>query len=119
MKVFERCKMLAYFLYDSNHNKFTCNKWANDFRNDVKVNLILKKKINNSDSRNVYLYGYNMETKHSTVFFDGGGWMSRNLDKFHIGDTIIKQKGKYTIYIKRKDQVISIPFKCDKIYFDR
>jgi len=109
--------IIVYFIYDSSTNKFTCDGWAKDFRDNKKFNLVLTHKVNNY-SRNAYLYGKDLTNEESTEFYDGGGWIAQNFNKFKIGDTLIKKLGKYTIMIKRKGETILIPFECDKIYQD-
>ncbi|MGZ3872272.1 MAG: hypothetical protein ACXVJD_05110 [Mucilaginibacter sp.] len=109
---------ILYIIYDATSNKFTCDKWANDFRDNNGFNLVLTKKTNNN-SRNAYLDGVDLTNKETTEFHDGSGWIAHNFDKFNIGDTLTKKIGKYTIVIKRKGKTILIPFECDKIYRDR
>jgi hypothetical protein len=98
---------------------FTCDNWANGFRDGDEFHLILAKK-ENGNSRDSYFYGTDLKYKGPTRYIDGGGWIERNFDKFKIGDTLIKDIGKYTIVIKRKGKTILLPFECNgKIYKDK
>lgn len=99
--------------------EFSCDEWADSFKEDKMFHLVLDKKETNT-GRDVYFYGIDLSTKNYIEFYDGSGWIAGNFDKFNIGDTLIKNKGKYTIIIKRKGKVILIPFECnDKIYSDK
>jgi len=111
--------VIVFVIYDASSNKFTCDGWANDFKEHQSFNLVLSKKENNY-SRDAYLYGIDLKNKQPTEFYDGGGWIARNFDIFKIGDSLIKDKGKYTIIIKRKGKTILVPFKCgSNIYVDK
>jgi hypothetical protein len=103
---------------------------AKSFRDDKSFHLVLVKKEEKSDEREAYFYGIDLETKTNTEFYDGSGWMAENFDKFKIGDTLIKDKGKYSITIKRAGKTILIPYIFDgyskwndhelihKVYYD-
>jgi hypothetical protein len=119
--VFGSLLIIIIFLYlaSSNSNKFSCDVWANDFRDNAKFHLVLAEKENH-ESRDAYFYGTELHTKDRVRFYDGGGWIAGNFDKFRIGDTLIKDAGKYTIIIKRKGKTVLIPFECNgKIYDDK
>jgi len=101
-------------------NKSNGDEAANDFKDHVKLNLVLKKIANPGNDRGVYFYGTDLSDGESTEFSDEGGWIALNLDKFKIGDTLIKPIGKYNIFIKRKGKRFSIPFILDgKCYIDK
>lgn len=109
----------AVIFFSSCLPEFSCDEWANDFRDNAKFNLVLTGKENNY-SRDAYFYGVDLYNKESTKFYDGGGWIAYNFAKFKIGDTLIKNSGKYTIIIKRKGTTILVPFKCSgKVYIDK
>lgn len=111
--------VVVYFIYYASTDNFTCDGWANDFRDSKEFHLILIKKENNQ-SRDAYFYGIDLKNKENTKFHDGGGWIARNFEKFNIGDTLLKDVGKYSIIIKREGKTILIPFKCgEKIYIDK
>jgi len=104
--------------WESKQPKFSCDAWAKSVKDDMEFGMILTKKENSNHSRNSDFYGIDINNKLTTEFHDGGGWISRNFDKFDIGDTIIKNKGEYTITIKRKGKTIPIYFECDRVYRD-
>jgi hypothetical protein len=108
----------TYSIYDLNTHKFSCDEWANSFKDKKGFNLVLTKKKNNY-SRDAYFYGIDLSTKEPIEFYDGSGWIAQNFDKFNVGDTLIKNIGKYTITIKRKGKIIQVPFICDKTYADK
>lgn len=110
--------IIVLLIYHSSSNTFTCDKWANDFRDDAQFNLVLTKK-ENSHSRDAYFYGIDVASKKNTEYYDGGGWIAQNFSKFEIGDTLTKERGKYTIIIKRAGKILLIPFECDKVYSDK
>jgi hypothetical protein len=120
MKFLNRNQWLAIFLFLSAcKSEFTCDEWANSFRDDKKFNLVLTKKENNY-SRDSYFYGIDLNSNETTEFYDGSGWIAHSFDKFKIGDTLIKRPGRYTIIIKRKGKTVSVPFECSgKIYIDK
>ncbi len=99
--------------------KFSCDKLAEDFKNNKTFNLVLHKKYNNYNSRDAYLYGSDIQTGYDTEFYDGTGYIAHNLDKFIVCDTLIKKAGQYSIIIKRGSKTILLPFSCvDKVYKD-
>jgi hypothetical protein len=111
--------IILFFIYESGSHKFSCDEWANDFRDNVQFNMLLTKK-SNSYSRGTYFYGIDVENKEPTEFQDGGGWTEDIFDRLVIGDTILKIKGKYTLIIKSRGKKFEIPFKCGgKIYADK
>ena len=98
---------------------FSCDEWASNFRDDETFKLVLEKKYN-SESRDVYFYGKDIESKKEIEYREGGGWLAHNFDKFQVGDTLIKDKGKYTIFIKRNGRTTSLLLECGgKIYVDK
>ncbi|RFZ92538.1 hypothetical protein D0C36_14020 [Mucilaginibacter conchicola] len=103
-----------YFI--SREPKFSCDDYAKGFRDDYECHLILSHK--SDDHIFAYFFGTDLYTHQSTDVKDGSKWISKNFDKFRKGDTIIKNKGEYTITIKRKGEVVSIPFECNRIYPD-
>jgi hypothetical protein len=107
--------VLIAFYFISREPKFSCDDYAKGFRDDYECHLILSHK---SQSSITYFFGTDLYTHQSTDVKDGSKWISKNFDKFHKGDTIIKNKGEYTITIKRKGAVIDIPFECGRIYPD-
>ncbi|MDB5122242.1 MAG: hypothetical protein JWP94_371 [Mucilaginibacter sp.] len=101
-------------------SKYTCDDGANYFKDHVKFNLILTKKENPNKGREVDLYGIDLYNNEPTDFHDENGWIKENIDKFIKSDTLIKEKGKYSIIIKRTNKVITIPYECDeKRYIDK
>jgi hypothetical protein len=98
---------------------YTCDDGANYFRDHVKFNLILTKKEYDG-GREVDLYGIDLYDNERTDFHDDDGWIAENIDKFIKSDTLIKEKGKYSIIIKRKNKTITIPYECNgKRYIDK
>jgi hypothetical protein len=98
---------------------FTCDNWANGFRDTDEFHLVLTKK-EIDDGRNVYFYGIGLKYGQPIKYHDDDSWIAHNFDKFTIGDTLIKDIGKYTIIIKRKGKTILLPFECNgKIYQDK
>jgi hypothetical protein len=91
---------------------YSCDEAAKSFKDDYQFHLVLKEKENHM-SNDSYFYGVDLETKENTRFYDGSGWIALNFDKFKIGDTLIKDIGKYTITIKRTGKTILIPYVCD------
>jgi hypothetical protein len=110
--------VVAFFIYKMSSNKFSCDEWANDFRDNANFHLILTKKETNNYSRGAYFYGIDLKNKQPTMYYDRSAWMAHNLDKFKIGDTLLKDVGRYGITIKRKGKIILIPFECGKVYVD-
>ncbi len=112
------CMVALCMLLHSCLPEFSCDEWANDFRDSKEFNMILTKKKNHM-SRDVSLYGVDPKTKKDVDFVDGSGWIQLNLDSFKIGDTITKKIGKYTIVIKRRGSIKLLRFECGgKIYRD-
>ncbi len=106
--------IMAYFAV--REPKFSCDNFADDFKENFSGNLILmSKKFGGGIAT---LSGIDLSTKNKVNNEDYTKWLIDNFDKFKIGDTIIKKKGKYTIIIKRKGQMVEIPFECDKVYKD-
>jgi hypothetical protein len=100
--------------YDSKH-QFTCDKWANNFKDKEEFHLVLTGK--NNTGRDAYLDGKDLRNKKQIEYHEDSGWIEDCIDTFRVGDTLIKDIGKYCIIIKRKGKTISIPFSCDgKIY---
>ena len=115
IKIFGILLFIVYLIYSDSTAQFTCDKWANNFKNKEQFHLILTSK--NTNNKIGYLKGLDIVSKQYTEYEDGGGWIAQNIDTFKIGDTLIKKLGKYSVIIKRKDKTISLPFKCeDKIY---
>jgi hypothetical protein len=110
---------LIYFIFGIGNKPFSCDVWAENVKNNKEFHLILTGKYNHNQSRDSYLYGIDLKTNQKTEYYDGSGWITRNLEKFYIGDTLVKAKGKYSIIIKRKSKTITVPFECDRIYNDR
>jgi hypothetical protein len=95
---------------------YTCDDFANDFKNDQSFHLKLLSKKH--EGRNVFFEGTDLVSKQKIEHRDGGGFIITVYDKFNIGDTLIKQKGKYQIIIIRKGKKIIIPYECGKTYIN-
>jgi len=100
----------------SKEPKFSCDNYAKDFKNTYECHIVLSHK--NESNGISYLFGTDLSTHDETHVEDGSKWIYENFEKFHKGDTIIKNKGEYSITIKRKGKTILIPFKCDRVYPD-
>ena len=94
----------------------TCDEIAKSFRDDEQFHLVLTEK--NHKGREAHLYGIDLKYKQETEFFDDSGWIEETFDKFQIGDTLLKDLGKYTIIIKRGHKTIKIPYECEKFQGD-
>ena len=60
--------------------------------------------------RDVTLYGKRIDNNHDTTFMNETGYLLKVYDQIHLGDTIIKAKGKYTLHIKNRYETKDIPF---------
>ncbi len=106
--------ILALVLFMHDHS-YTCDDYANDFKNDVDFGLVLIHKSHNG--RNVYLLGQDLKSHSIRDYDDGGGGLLLIYEKMNVNDTIIKKKGKYQVVIKRKQGTIVLPYICgDKGY---
>jgi hypothetical protein len=114
MKRFYNCSLVIgviAFLLSCSYT--SCDELAANFKNEEQFHMVLIKKENNN-SRNTYLYGIDLNTKEKVTYLDGSGWLEDNFEKFKIGDTLIKDLGKYSIVIKRNGKTILIPCVCDR-----
>jgi hypothetical protein len=100
----------------SKEPKFSCDNYAKAFNKTYECHMILSHK--NESNGISYLFGADLRTHKQTHVEDGSKWIYKNFEKFHKGDTIIKNRGEYTITIKRNGATILIPFKCDRVYPD-
>ncbi len=108
---------ITFFLASCEHDA-SCDKIAKDFKDNAQFHLVLTEKENHH-SRDAFFYGIDLKTKkENTKFYDGSGWIAQNFDKFKVGDTLIKDAGKYTIIIKRGKKAILIPYVCQKYISD-
>lgn len=71
------------------------------WKNTQEMNLILTSK-SNDNSHEIDLTGIDITTGKEVTFHDGSGWILSNYNRFLIGYTIIKEKGKYKVFVKRK-----------------
>jgi hypothetical protein len=101
----------------STGTKFSCDGWANNFKDSFQCNIVLHEKKRNAGI--VTLSKFDLEKKGMVECNDYTKWIGDNFEKFHKGDTIIKRKGEYSSTIKRKNKTIVIPFECDKVYVDK
>lgn len=109
--------VVSVVVYIAKTPKFSCDNWAKGFEKNFSCNIILTKKSNNHGIG--VLTGINIRTRATDNCIDASTWIIDNLDKFKIGDTIIKNRGDYTIAIRRKNASLKIFLKCgDKIYKD-
>lgn len=110
--------MIVILIYlASTEKKFSCDDWANGFKQNFQCNIVLTDKDNGTAITT--LTGIDLETKRIINCDDESKWLRDNFDSFKVGDTIIKNKGQYTILVKRKNLKIVIPFTCDnKVYKD-
>jgi ribosomal protein L36 len=99
-------------LYVMVKNQFTCDGWANNFRDSFNCNIVLTQKSFGSGIAT--LKGIDLVTKKEVTTEEGTKWLIDNFDTLKIGDTIIKKRGKYTILIKRKGRVFVIPMTCNE-----
>lgn len=95
---------------------FTCDSYAKEFKMSFACNLILNHIEANTGTAEIY--GTDLITKRDTMVKEYTKWVITNISEFASGDTIEKQLGSYTIYIKRKGKSFNIPFHCDRIYPD-
>ena len=79
------------------------------WRDRVDLNIVITDK--SDKQRNVTLYGRRIDNNHDTTFINQTGYLLKMYDTIHIGDTIIKPKGKYTMHIKNKNGGKDLPFK--------
>ena len=108
---------ILIFYIASKQKKFSCDDWANDFKNNFQCRLVLTKKEYGGGIAT--LTGVDLKSNKVIAVEDGSKWIIDNFEKFNIGDTVIKDKGKYTILIKRNRQKIIIQMTCnDKVYTD-
>lgn len=75
-----------------------------------KVNLQIVITDKSDKQRDVTLYGRRINNNHDTTFMNESGYLLKIYDKIHVGDTIIKNKGKYTLHIKNKFGNKDFPF---------
>ncbi len=109
--------LLVLCVFYSCQGGFSCDESAANFRDGYECNLLLQKIDVNAGLTT--FYGADLKSHQQTTFEDGSKWIRDNLERFAIGDSVIKKKGEYTIKIKRKGKTILIPFKCDlKTYSD-
>jgi len=95
---------------------FSCDRIAKQFKTTFECNLVLDHIESNTGTAE--LYGTDMLTKKDTMIEEHTKWIITNMSEFARGDTIRKERGKYTIYIKRKGKSITIPYHCDRVYPD-
>ncbi len=100
----------------SKEPKFSCDSYAGNFKNNYECHLVLTKIETGSGS--ITFYGTDLKTKLPISVTDYSKHINDNIENFKIGDTVIKNKGQYTITIKRGDKKILVPFICDREYPD-
>ena len=69
----------------------------------------------NRKSRDFILHGTNINNKHDTAFSEQTGYLVYHYEDLHIGDTLIKNKGKYNMQIYSRFEKKDIPFRYNAI----
>jgi hypothetical protein len=78
------------------------------WKNHVNLQMVVTDK--SDKQRDVTLYGRRIDNNHDTTYMNDTGYLLKIYDQIQVGDTIIKDKGKYTLHIKNKNGTKEIPF---------
>jgi hypothetical protein len=78
------------------------------WKNEVNLQMVITDK--SDKQRDVTLYGRRIDNNHDTTYMNDTGYLLKIYDQIQVGDTIIKDKGKYTLHIKNKYGTKEIPF---------
>ena len=89
----------------------TCQDTKEDFSEHFECHMILKEKTQNG-AISVFK-GKDIFSGKDTIAEDGNKQICFNWSAFKVGDTIIKNKGDATIYVKTVKSNFSIPFNCN------
>lgn len=89
----------------------SCEDIKADYANFTYYSVVINDKSQGSDAI-AYFYGGDPKTGKKITIQDGGKVPLYHWDAFHVGDTVIKNKGDATLYIWGKGRRDSISFNC-------
>ncbi|MET4010603.1 hypothetical protein ABIB62_000414 [Mucilaginibacter sp. UYP25] len=102
--------LILMLFFESCVDSPNCDQIAAMLKDRVEYNFVLTDlDINGHDA---YMEGIDLKDNLNKSFLEGSGWIARNSSKFIIGDTIYKQKGQYSITIRRKKKTLVLPCQC-------
>src|SRR5689334_10675193 len=77
------------FYVTSKQKPFSCDDWANNFRNNFQCSLVLTSKDYGGGVAT--FKGVDIQSKAVVAVEDDSKWIIDNFEKFNIGDTVIKE----------------------------
>ncbi len=103
MKILFIIALVVVFM-TSNSCGHSCREWAEVFR---KENLQFKVYQKYRRGRDIVIEGSNSEKD----VFQWGGWKEL-YESCHVGDSLVKVKGKTQVLLFKKDTTMIFPYKC-------
>ena len=103
--------MLIFITNSCSYKRATCEEVLKK-HTDSEFEIIIDAVSWNGN--NLKIDGRALKTSKEEHFFDIDGWYFFIGDKFQVGDTLVKKKGKPLIKLYRKNERWSFTYKCEK-----